>query len=244
MNRRTKWIGLDIQEGNIEVAVLDDDQPPSQAVTVAIDNEIASICRLMEELRQDTTDLRACYEAGPRGFEMQRMLTKMDIQCEVIAPARVHEFADRGSKPQHRDALKLVRQYRGGRLSAISVPDENRESLRDLVRAREAVVREVLMARLEMMKFLIRRGRVYRKASYWSPEHHAWLGKQTFEHPRTQSAFDYSLTHMEYLETRQADLESDILSVAGHEPYRSVVRRLMSLRGGTVFSAMSLIVEL
>jgi transposase len=30
--------------------------------------------------------LRACYEAGPTGYELARLLHRMGVRCEVIAP--------------------------------------------------------------------------------------------------------------------------------------------------------------
>ncbi|WP_184084844.1 IS110 family transposase [Silvibacterium bohemicum] len=41
-------------------------------------------------------------------------------------------------KTDRRDAEKLARCYRSGDLTAVWVPDEGSEALRDLVRAREA----------------------------------------------------------------------------------------------------------
>jgi transposase len=44
-------------------------------------------------------------------------------------------------KTDRRDALKLARNYRAGKLTAAWVPDAAHEALRDLVRAREAAKR-------------------------------------------------------------------------------------------------------
>jgi transposase len=75
--------------------------------------------------------LRACYEAGPTGYVVYWQLAELGVKCEVVAPTLV-VTTDR------RDAEKLARCYRSGDLTAVWVPDEGSEALRDLVRVREA----------------------------------------------------------------------------------------------------------
>jgi hypothetical protein len=33
--------------------------------------------------------LRACYQAGPTGYELARLLTSLGVRCQVIAPALI-----------------------------------------------------------------------------------------------------------------------------------------------------------
>ena len=54
--------------------------------------------------------------------------------------------------------MKLARCYRSGDLTAVWVPDEGSEALRDLVRAREAAKQDQLRARHRLSKFLLRIG--------------------------------------------------------------------------------------
>jgi transposase len=42
-------------------------------------------------------DIRVCYEAGPTGFGLHRLLTSMGVACDVVAPALVSKTpGDRG----------------------------------------------------------------------------------------------------------------------------------------------------
>ena len=79
-------------------------------------------------------------------------------QCEVIAPTLVPMKAGDRVKTDRRDAEKLARSYRSGDLTAVWVPDEGSEALRDLVRAREAAKQDQLRARHRLSKFLLRTG--------------------------------------------------------------------------------------
>jgi transposase len=44
----------------------------------------------------DVGALRACYEAGPGGYELHRLLTCLGVACEVVAPV-VDSSGQRGS---------------------------------------------------------------------------------------------------------------------------------------------------
>ncbi len=75
-----------------------------------------------------------------------------------MAPTLVPVKAGDRVKTDRRDALKLARCYRAGDLTAVWVPDEGSEALRDLVRAREAAKQDQLRARHRLSKFLLRTG--------------------------------------------------------------------------------------
>jgi transposase len=100
--------------------------------------------------------LRACCEAGPTGYVVYWLLAELGIQCEVVAPTLVPVKARDRVKTDRRDAEKLARCYRSGDLTAVWVPDEGSEALRDLVRAREAAKQDQMRARHRLSKFLLR----------------------------------------------------------------------------------------
>jgi hypothetical protein len=102
--------------------------------------------------------VRACYEAGPTGYVVYWQLAELGIQCEVVAPTLVPVKAGDRVKTDRRDAEKLARCYRSGDLTAVWVPDEGSEALRDLVRAREAAKQDQMRVRHRLSKFLLRSG--------------------------------------------------------------------------------------
>jgi hypothetical protein len=62
----------------------------------------------------------------------------MGVKCDVVAPTLVPVKAGDRVKTDRPDAEKLARSHRSGDLTAVWVPDEGSEALRDLVRTREA----------------------------------------------------------------------------------------------------------
>jgi transposase len=89
-------------------------------------------------------------------------LDKLGVKCEVIAPTLVPVTAGNRVKTDRRDMEKLARCHRAGDLTAVWVPDEGSEALRDLVRSRESAKQDQLRARHRLGKFLLRTG--------WRPE--------------------------------------------------------------------------
>ena len=115
--------------------------------------------------------LRACYEAGPTGYVVYWQLAELGIQCEVVAPTLVPVKVGDRVKTDRRDAEKLARCYRSGDLTAVWVPDEGSEALRDLVRAREAAKQDQMRARhsVEQVPSALRPASTNRRESVDAP---------------------------------------------------------------------------
>jgi transposase len=137
------------------VAVAEPDGSVRSLGTIA--NRGESIRKLVKKLGP-VEQLRACYEAGPTGYVLYWQLAELGVKCEVIAPTLVPMKAGDRVKTDRRDAERLARSYRSGDLTAVWVPDEGSEAVRDLVRAREAAKQDQLRARHRLGKFLLRTG--------------------------------------------------------------------------------------
>ena len=76
-------LGLDVHKDTISVGILDPDQQVPNIERIAHDEP--SVRRLLARF-PDRARLRACYEAGPTGFELARLLHSLHVRCEVVAP--------------------------------------------------------------------------------------------------------------------------------------------------------------
>jgi len=65
-------------------------------------------------------------------------------------------------KTDRRDAIRIAQDFRDGRLVLIHIPTEEDERVRDLVRCRETFQREIIKSRHYILRFLRRRGFIYR----------------------------------------------------------------------------------
>ncbi len=241
MQKVISYVGIDAHARSLVVARLPERGGEPQIVDLP--NTQKAVHRAFSRWQKDA-ELRVCYEAGPVGYELYRQLTTMNIACEVIAPALIPRRPGERIKTDRRDAKKLARLYRAGELTPIRVPTPDDEAVRDLVRAREDVRKDLIAARHRLGKFMIRHGRIWSEGSRWTLRHAAWLRRQHFERAAERMTFEHYLLQVEHLANRRAALEQEILAVAHSDRYRELVGRLVCYRGIKELSAMVLLAEL
>lgn len=239
----TRFVGLDVHAASIAVAVAEATGEVRSLGTIPNDPE--AVAKLMRKLGPSPT-LRVCYEAGPCGYVLYWQLTRLGIDCVVVAPTLVPvKVADR-IKTDRRDAEKLARSLRSGDLTPVWVPDAAHEALRDLVRAREAAKKDQLRARHRLQKFLLRHGRrPPAGVNAWTDRHRTWLGSLRFDQPAQEATrLDY-VTEVERARDRILRLERalDEAIAAAPATMRAVIDALQSLRGVAKLTAASIVAE-
>jgi transposase len=244
MKEKVRFLGLDVHAETIAIAVAEPDGEVRSLGTIA--NRAESIRKLVKKLGP-VEHLKACYEAGPTGYVLYWQLAELGVVCEVIAPTLVPMKAGDRVKTDRRDAERLARSYRSGDLTAVWVPDEGSEALRDLVRAREAAKQDQLRARHRLSKFLLRSGQrpaVGMKA--WTLGYMAWVRQLRFKQVAQESTrLDY-LHEVEHMAERVKRLEQAITEAVkvASPALQAVIGGLQSLRGVAQISAVTIAAEL
>src|SRR4249920_1261958 len=181
-------LGLDVHKNTITAGVL---EPGSDTPVIdTISSDEGSVRRLVGRFDAPGR-VRACYEAGPTGYELARLLGSLGVRCAVIAPSLIPTAPGDRVKTDKRDARRLVRLYRAGELVAIRVPTVAEEAVRDLCRARADMVIDQTRARHRLGKFLLRHGRVWRGGDNWTGKHQAWIAAQRFDDPALTATFGH-----------------------------------------------------
>src|SRR4029453_8031330 len=132
-----------------------------------------SVRRLVGRLG-DPRRLRACYEAGPTGYDLARLLERIGVSCQVIAPSLIPTAPGDRVKTDARDCRRLARLHRAGELVAIRIPTPAEEAVRDLCRTRADMVADRTRARHRLSKFLLRHGRIWRGGNAWTQTFDRW----------------------------------------------------------------------
>jgi transposase len=169
----TIYLGMDVHKESITIAVL----PADARVPTRLDrlpNDAVKLRRYLARLAR-SGELRACYEASGAGYVIHRAMREWGHACDVIAPSLIPKRPGVQRKHDKRDAAELARLYRAGELTAVRIPSEAEERVRDLVRCRETFQREIVKSRHYILKFLARRGFVYREGCHWRSGHLRWL---------------------------------------------------------------------
>ena len=79
-------VGMDVSKDAIAVAVLPPDRDVAEIDKLFHDEQ--SVRRLIKRLGRPS-GLWACYEAGPTGYELHRLLKSMGVRCDVVAPSLI-----------------------------------------------------------------------------------------------------------------------------------------------------------
>jgi transposase len=238
------WVGMDAHQNSIRVTAFFSGR--LEPVEWTEPGTAEAVRRLARKLRREAAgEVRACYEAGPIGYALQRQLEAEGVICEVVAPSLIPVKPGARIKTDARDARKLAELFRAGLLTEVHAPSEQAEALRDLCRCRDDARTDLLRARHRLSKFLLRRHCLYRETKHhWGTRHLRWLEQVRFEDPISQSTFDSYFLAVQQLDERLAQLDARLAQFGGQEPYREPVAWLRCFKGIDTVTAVCLIAEL
>ena len=239
------WMGMDVHKDTVMVSVFEGGKREPEVVQ-QLANEGRKLRRFFERWSK-RGEIRSCYEASGAGYVLHREVTEWGHGCEVIAPSLIPTRPGERRKHDRKDATQLARLYRAGELVAVRVPTAAEERVRDLVRCRESFQREILRSRHYVLKFLARRGWVYREGTNWTQGHHAWLrgllrGDDLVGEDRI--VLGEYLGLLEYKISRRDELDERIRELAFGSTYKARVDRLRCFRGIDTVAAMTLLTEI
>jgi transposase len=207
------------------------------------ENRPEILSKVASRLGKSGRRLSFCYEAGPCGYGLHRLLTGSGHECVVVAPSLIPMKAGDRVKTDRRDALMLAKLHRAGELTAIWIPDAAHEAMRDLVRARATAVRVLTKARQHLQGFLLRHERIYRGARGWTLAYRRWLSTVRFEHPAQQIVLQDYIHAVQEAELRRDRLTQQIEEVLPNWSMAPVVAALQSMRGVALVVAVTVVAE-
>ncbi|QKY71565.1 IS110 family transposase [Lentibacillus sp. CBA3610] len=240
----TKYVGLDVSKEKIAVGVAEEGRSKARYIGM-IPYTVEAIRKLISKLGMPE-QLQFCYEAGPTGYGLYRLLKSMDIECDVVAPSLIPQKPGDRVKTDKRDALNLATLYRSGELTPIYVPTEDDEALRDLVRAREDVKEDELRAKQRLIKFLLRKEiKTPQGTKRWTVKYWDWLDSlKNWNRSASRVAFQEYLQQVKECQQRLKVLEQEIKEQANEGVHAPMIQKLMTLRGVAVITATSLVAEI
>lgn len=243
MAKSITYIGLDVHKDTIAVALAEAGLRGDVREYGKILNTPAALKGLIAKLAPARRELRFCYEAGPCGYGIHRQLTEAGHDCAVVAPSLIPRKSGERIKTDRRDANNLAKLHRAGELTAVWVPDQAHEAMRDLVRARQAAVRTQRQARQQLSGFLLRHGHHYHRPA-WTQSHRRWLASLKFEQAVHYIVLEDCIATIEAATARRDRLEAHIEAALPEWSLAPVVQALQALRGVGLVAAATLVAEL
>src|SRR6201994_3214842 len=202
-----------------------------------------NMTRLIRKLTAKHDRLHFCYEAGPTGYGLYRQILALGHECIVVAPSLIPRRSGDRVKTNRRDAQSLARLLRAGELTAVWVPDEAHEAVRDLVRTRAMAVQDYRRKRQHLSAFLLRLGRSYEGNATRRGRHFRWLDDQSFSHPAPRLAFQEMLNAIRSAAERIDRLDAALLEIVPSWTMAPVIAAFQALRGIGFLTATILAAE-
>ena len=161
----------------------------------------------------------------------------------VVAPSLIPMKAGDRVKTDRRDAVMLAKLHRAGELTAVWVPDDAHEAMRDLVRARATAVRVLGKARQHLQGFLLRHGRIYAGKKGWTLAYRRWLTTVRFDHPAQQLVLQDYIHAVSGRRDASRASAAQIEDLAPDWSMAPVVEALQAMRGVAFVVAATVVAE-
>ncbi|MGG3510513.1 IS110 family transposase [Paenibacillus lautus] len=242
MKDTIKYVGLDVSKENIAVSVADPGREGARYLGTIPHTEY-HILKVLRKLGQPN-ELSVCYEAGPTGYPLVRLLTAHGYDCIVIAPSLMPSRPGERVKTDRRDSMRLAQLLRAGELTRVHVPTPEEEALRDLVRMREDVKEDRARIRQRIGKFLLRHQIAPKEPlRRWTAKYRLWLGRIPFESASQRLVLQEMLHQMDENEERLKRMEAAIHEEATEGHHAPLIQALQTLRGVAETTATGIVAE-
>ena len=247
MNHTTLlFIGLDTGKEHSEVAYCSaewEDKPTPHGRIKTTKQAIVKTVRQFQSKYPGAT-LHFVYEAGPCGYWIYRLLTKMGHPCYVVAPSLIPKKPGAKIKNDKRDALMLCQLLKTGDIDPIYVPEPDDEAVRDLSRARERAMFDLNKARYQLKALLLRNHIQYPGTANWSLKHLRWLTEIVLPHPAQQFVLQEMIQTVNERMARLKRLDEELAYQVKQWRYYPLVKALQAMRGIRLIVATGVVAEL
>ena len=218
------YLGIDQQARQITISLCDDSGDVLQArqVSTRPDKIHEFFTKLTRERLRDGESFIAVVEVC--GFNDWLIRLLRDYRCHKVILIQPEER--KRCKTDRRDAGKLAQSLRSGDLTAVWVPDEEQEAMRDLTRARDDMKGQERKARQQLNAYVLRHGHTWpSNRSRWTKTHYNWLESLKFPHDWQQVVLQEYIDAVKAASQRVADITAQMERVLPQWSLAPVVAR-------------------
>lgn len=238
------FVALDVAKLTNAVAMAEGGRDGEVRYLGEIRNTDASTRKLVTKLVAKYKCLTFCYEAGPTGYGLYRLIKSLGHECIVVAPSLIPSRPGDRVKTNRRDAVGMAKLLRAGELTPVWVPDERHEAMRELSRGREMAQKDLRSKRQQVSGFLLRLGQHYPGKKTWGKAHLNWLASQKLDHHEQRIAFEELMLAMRQAKERSDRLEQAIRDSVTEWSLAPVVVALQAMRGIDLITAVGFLAEI
>lgn len=240
------FIGLDTHKESTEIATVLDvrEQKPVHVGKIKTNRQAFEKLARQLQSKYPHATLHCVYEAGPCGYWVYRLLTRLGHCCYIVAPSLIPKKPGKRVKTDKRDALMLAQLLKNGDMEPIYVPEPDDEAVRDLSRARESAMRDLNDAKYQLKALLLRNNIRYAGTANWTLKHLRWLTEIILPHPCQQIVRQEMIRTVTERTRRLERLDNELSHHVRGWRYYPVVKAIPAMRGVRLLVAVGVIAEL
>lgn len=180
MNQPILFVGIDIDDKAFHACAIS--STTEETFEFVVKPEATALVRKLQILRNKGFQIRVCYEATYVGFSLYRILKQKGFDCSVIAPSHIPSVPGIKKKTDRLDSGRIAKYFRSGLLTIVSVPNEDDEKHRSLLRSRKFLVTQLVQIKRHIESLCRTLGWNFRQESnskrLWTKAHRVWLASR------------------------------------------------------------------
>ena len=217
-------VGVDVHKDRYHVALWHDGRIGC-VYSMSSDNS-----RLLHDLQQIRCSLKnVVYEAGPTGYGLVRLLRSAGLPAEIVAATKTPRMVDSAGKTDRLDCQQLAEYAAKGLLTYITIPTEQQESDRQVVRLRDQLMSKRKRVMQQIKSFLLQYGIAWPGGS-WSKVVLCKLREMDIG-SELRFALDQYLDEYEFFSRKIAQTKSKLRQIFSSERHSAAIKIFKSHPG-------------
>jgi len=108
------FVGMDVAKTRNAIAIADGERGGEVRFLGEVDASPEAMRRVVQWIAATHERVHFCYEAGPTGYGLHRLITSMGYPCDIVAPSLIPRRPGDRVKTNRRDAVGLAKLLRAG----------------------------------------------------------------------------------------------------------------------------------
>ena len=241
------YIGLDVHKKSWKVTILG---PSCEHKTFSQDPDPEVLANYLRK-NFPGAEYHSVYEAGFSGYWTSKQLNRLGINNIIVNPADVPtKHKERDKKSDAVDSRKLARSLQAGELSGIYEPSDYCLAVRQVLRSRGQIVKELAREKNRLKSFFAFIGKsipapfTKGETRQWSRRFIKWLEELEFDDVGNKISVESKIRTVQSHRNELLEINRHIRKLSREPYYQKDVELLISVPGIGIITAMAILTEI
>lgn len=239
------YVGMDVHSSSYTLCSYNAESGKAHHVQT-VEPDYLQVVKYLQGLRQlmgEEAQFVCGYEAGCMGYTLYHQLSGYGIECVILAPSTMAVApGDKRIKNDKRDAATIAKCLAYQTYSAVHVPTEEDEQVKEYIRMRDDQMTALKICKQQILAFCLRHGHRFTDSKNWTARHLTWLRTLAME-PLHREVLDEYLLSYDHLADKLKRLDLRIEELAAQDRYQERVKKLSCFLGVKSHTALAVIAE-